>query len=156
MITTDLNAFVCVCVCVRRRGGDGLSAPVRGQCREDSEHAMQGPRCRTQDRPDAQHPRCVLGNNGHREDEGRFRTLMRPDEKRDFRYLEAAIQLAVRLKCACLRKPHVNVNHSKRLTNCLTFTHSHTEGGVNHARQQPARQEQLGGGFCIRDTSTLS
>ena len=25
-----------------------------------------------------------------------------------------------------------------------SFTHSHTDGGVNHARQEPARQEQLG------------
>ena len=36
---------------------------------------------------------------------------------------------------------------------CLTFTHScthsHTAGGVNHTRRQPARREQLGLGFCL-------
>ena len=42
---------------------------------------------------------------------------------------------------------------------CLTFTHSctqsHTDGGVNHARRQPARQEQSGWGVLLRDTLTL-
>jgi hypothetical protein len=42
--------------------------------------------------------------------------------------------------------------HSKR----LTTIHSHTDGGVNHAVQQPARQEQSGWGFLLRGTSTLS
>jgi len=27
---------------------------------------------------------------------------------------------------------------------CLTFTHSYTDGGADHAGQQPTRQEQLG------------
>ena len=27
---------------------------------------------------------------------------------------------------------------------CITFTHSHTDGGGNHARHQPAHREQLG------------
>jgi len=45
----------------------------------------------------------------------------------------------------------------KALYSCLTFTHSYTDGGVNHAREQPTRQEQLGlGGVLLRDTSTLS
>jgi len=36
------------------------------------------------------------------------------------------------------------------LYSCLTFTHSHTDGGVNHARQKPTHPlEQLG------NTSTL-
>ena len=43
---------------------------------------------------------------------------------------------------------------------CLTFTHSyahsHTDGGVSHARQQPAHLEQVGLGALLRDTSTLS
>ena len=43
---------------------------------------------------------------------------------------------------------------------CLTFihscTHSHTNGGVDSARRQPARWEQLGLGDLLRDTSTLS
>ena len=42
----------------------------------------------------------------------------------------------------------------------LTFTHSctnsHTDGGVNHAGWQPGRQEQLGWGFLLMDTTTLS
>ena len=37
-----------------------------------------------------------------------------------------------------------------------SFTHSPTDGGVNHARGQPARWEQLGLGALLRDTSTLS
>ena len=35
-------------------------------------------------------------------------------------------------------------------------THSHTNGGVSHAMRQPARQEQLGWGVSLRDTSTHS
>ena len=31
----------------------------------------------------------------------------------------------------------------------------HTNGGVNHARRQPARQEQLRLSVLLRDTSTL-
>ena len=42
----------------------------------------------------------------------------------------------------------------------LTFTHScthsHTDGGVNHAMQQPARREQLGLGVKHRVTLTLN
>ena len=34
-------------------------------------------------------------------------------------------------------------------------THSRTDAGVNNARRQPARQEQLGLGVLLRDTSTL-
>ena len=37
---------------------------------------------------------------------------------------------------------------------CITFTHScthsHTDGGVNHARRQPAGEEQSGWGVCSR------
>ena len=33
--------------------------------------------------------------------------------------------------------------------------HSHPDGGVSHARREPARQEQLGLGAVLRDTSTL-
>ena len=38
--------------------------------------------------------------------------------------------------------------------NCtfIHSTHSHTDGGVNHARGQPASREQLG---LLRDTVTL-
>ena len=43
--------------------------------------------------------------------------------------------------------------HSKRFT---IFTHSHTDGGVSHARRQPAHREQLGRGVLLRDTSTLA
>ena len=32
---------------------------------------------------------------------------------------------------------------------------THTDDGVNHARRQPAGQEQLGLGVLLRDTSTL-
>ena len=43
---------------------------------------------------------------------------------------------------------------------CVTFTpsdtHSHTDGGVNHARQKPAHGEKLGSGVLLRDISTLS
>jgi len=39
---------------------------------------------------------------------------------------------------------------------CLTFTLSYTDGGANHARQQPTLREQLGLGVLLRDTSTLS
>ena len=35
-----------------------------------------------------------------------------------------------------------------------SFTHSHTDGGVNHAGRQPARQERSGLGALLRDTST--
>jgi len=42
---------------------------------------------------------------------------------------------------------------------CLTFTHSYahsfTDGGANHARQQPSGREQLGLDVLLRDTSTL-
>jgi len=39
---------------------------------------------------------------------------------------------------------------------CLTFTHSYTDGGANHARQQPTRQEQLGlGVLLIKSSSCL-
>ena len=34
-------------------------------------------------------------------------------------------------------------------------THSHTDGGVSHARRQLARQGQLGWGVLLRDTLTL-
>ena len=48
--------------------------------------------------------------------------------------------------------------HSKRFTILLTFTHScthsHTDGGVSHARRQSARREQLGCGVSLRDTDT--
>lgn len=33
-------------------------------------------------------------------------------------------------------------------------SHSHTAGGVNHAKQQPTHQEQLGLGILLRDTLT--
>ena len=36
------------------------------------------------------------------------------------------------------------------------YTHPHTDGGVNHGKRQPARQEQLGGGALLKDTLTLS
>ena len=43
---------------------------------------------------------------------------------------------------------------------CLTLTHSYihlyTDGAVNHARKQPAGQEQLGLGILLRDTSKFS
>ena len=43
---------------------------------------------------------------------------------------------------------------------CLKFphscTHSHTDGGVSHARRQPAHLEQSGCGVLLRDTSTPS
>ena len=39
---------------------------------------------------------------------------------------------------------------------CLQFTRSHTDGDVHHAMQQPVCLEQLGLGFLLRDTSTLS
>ena len=48
---------------------------------------------------------------------------------------------------------------SKALCNVAfthSCTHSHTDGGVSHARRQPARQEQLGLGALLRDTSTLA
>ena len=40
---------------------------------------------------------------------------------------------------------------------CLTsvYTHLHTDGRVNHARRQPAPQEQLGLSVLIRDKTTL-
>jgi len=41
-----------------------------------------------------------------------------------------------------------------RFTDCLTFTHSYTHGGVSHSRRHPARQE-LGLGVLLMDTSTL-
>ena len=36
------------------------------------------------------------------------------------------------------------------------FTHSHTDGGISHARRQPARREQLGWVVLLRDTLTLA
>jgi hypothetical protein len=36
-----------------------------------------------------------------------------------------------------------------------SFTNSHTDGGVDHAGRQPARQELLGGGDLLRDTLKL-
>ena len=41
--------------------------------------------------------------------------------------------------------------YPKRLKNIFI----HTDGGVDHARRQPARREQLGWGVLLRDTSTL-
>jgi len=35
-------------------------------------------------------------------------------------------------------------------------THSYTHGGINRARQQPARLKWLGFGALLKDTSTLS
>lgn len=37
----------------------------------------------------------------------------------------------------------------------LTFSHSCTDSGVKHARQQPARRVQLGLGVFLREPSTL-
>jgi len=37
----------------------------------------------------------------------------------------------------------------------ISYTHLCTNGGVNHARQQPMRREQLGFVVLLRDTSTL-
>ena len=37
-----------------------------------------------------------------------------------------------------------------------SYTHSHTDGGVDHVRRQPARQEQSGGGALLWDYSALS
>ena len=45
---------------------------------------------------------------------------------------------------------------SNRLIFTHSCTHSHTDGGVNNARRQPARREQLGCGVLLRDTSTLA
>ena len=39
---------------------------------------------------------------------------------------------------------------SKRLTPVNAHIHTHTDGGVDHARRQPARQEQLGWGVLAR------
>jgi len=53
----------------------------------------------------------------------------------------------------------IDLMATKALYICLTFTHSHThsytDGGVSHARRQPARREQLGLGVLLMDTSTL-
>jgi len=53
----------------------------------------------------------------------------------------------------------IDLMATKALYICLTFTHSythsHTDGGVSHARRQPARRELLRLGVLLMDTSTL-
>jgi len=49
----------------------------------------------------------------------------------------------------------IDLMATKVLYICLTFTHSHTDGSVSHARLHPARREQLGLGVLLMDTSTL-
>ena len=44
--------------------------------------------------------------------------------------------------------------YPKRLTS--VNTHIDTDSRVNHARRQPASQEQLGFSVLLRDTSTIS
>lgn len=48
------------CLSCRHECPVRLSSPVRGQCGENSQHALQGPRGCTQDRADAQHTRFTL------------------------------------------------------------------------------------------------
>ena len=45
--------------------------------------------------------------------------------------------------------------HLSKATYNNIKTFAHTDGGVNHAGRQPARQEQLGLDALLSDTSTL-
>jgi len=53
-------------------------------------------------------------------------------------------------------RSHKHHHSTSALQHCLTFTcshtHSYTDGGDSHARQQPAGREQLGLGVLLRDT----
>ena len=57
-----------------------------------------------------------------------------------------------------LHSAFLTIGHPKRCTIFASHsrTHSHTDGGVSHARRQPARREQLGLGALLKHTSTLS
>jgi hypothetical protein len=48
------------------------------------------------------------------------------------------------------------VTTQSALQHCLTFTHSHTDGGVDHKRRRSGRRVRLGGNVLLRKTSTLS
>ena len=50
---------------------------------------------------------------------------------------------------------HSKAQYCQTFTNTHSCTHSHTDGGVNHAGRQPALQEQSGWDVSLRDNSTL-